>query len=208
MDRTFANRLADLRKDAGQSQKDAAAALGVSQALLSHYEKGIRECGLSFISKAAVYYRVTSDYLLGMSSLKHGFSEGTSSSGDIPEDNKLESLTIFRVLTVLREKLENQPPAYKDVFFNYFALITYRFLVLAVNAGDLPRNWIAEKAPIESPVFLECLSGLENVLLKSVEIGAQRVPDSEIPLCVKTLISEMEQYIVVQIESIFNCLCD
>ena len=35
-----------LRKERGITQKQAAEDLGVSQALLSHYEKGIRECGL------------------------------------------------------------------------------------------------------------------------------------------------------------------
>ena len=38
-------RLSSLRKEKGLSQKEAAAGLGVSQALLSHYENGIRECG-------------------------------------------------------------------------------------------------------------------------------------------------------------------
>ena len=34
-----------LRKEKNISQKQAAAELGISQALLSHYENGIRECG-------------------------------------------------------------------------------------------------------------------------------------------------------------------
>ncbi len=38
-----------LRKERGLSQKSAAEQLGVSQALLSHYEKGIRECGLGLL---------------------------------------------------------------------------------------------------------------------------------------------------------------
>ena len=36
-------RLSSLRKEKGLSQKEAAAGLGVSQALLSHYENGIRK---------------------------------------------------------------------------------------------------------------------------------------------------------------------
>lgn len=56
-----------VRKERKISQKKAAADLGISQALLSHYEKGIRECGLEFILKAADYYDVTCDYLLGRS---------------------------------------------------------------------------------------------------------------------------------------------
>jgi transcriptional regulator with XRE-family HTH domain len=199
MDRTFAVRLTDLRKSTGLSQKEAASALGVSQALLSHYEKGIRECGLNFITRASDYYGVTCDYLLGRSSLKRGFSEGVFSLGDIPEDNRLDSLTVFRISSVLRDKLHNQPPAYGDVFLKYFALSMYRFLVTAVNAGDLPRNWIGEKAPIENIVFTECLSGLENVLLDKIEKGPQRVPTDDTPLCIKTLVSEMEKYIGSQI---------
>lgn len=45
-------RLSSLRKEKGLSQKEAAAGLGVSQALLSHYENGIRECGLDFLCRA------------------------------------------------------------------------------------------------------------------------------------------------------------
>lgn len=56
-----------LRKERGISQKNAAADLGISQALLSHYEKGIRECGLDFLVKTANYYNVSCDYLLGRS---------------------------------------------------------------------------------------------------------------------------------------------
>lgn len=206
MDRTFANRLADLRKNTGQSQKDAAAALGVSQALLSHYENGIRECGLGFVTRAAAYYNVTCDCLLGVSSLRYGFSEGAVSSEDIPEDNQLSSLTVFRVLTVLREKLEHQPPLYRDMLLNYFAAVTYRVLVLAVNAGDLPRKWVGERMPIENPVFLECLSGLEKNLLNGVEKGPQGVPDSETPLCVETLVREMETHVTTQLEGLFKDL--
>ena len=38
-----------LRTERGITQKQAAEDLHISQALLSHYEKGIRECGLDFV---------------------------------------------------------------------------------------------------------------------------------------------------------------
>ena len=65
MNQDFSRILALLRKERGYSQKKAAADLGISQALLSHYEKGIRECGLDFVVRAADYYQVSCDYLLG-----------------------------------------------------------------------------------------------------------------------------------------------
>ena len=45
-----------LRKERGITQKQAAQELGISQAQLSHYEKGIRECGLAFVVQVADYY--------------------------------------------------------------------------------------------------------------------------------------------------------
>ena len=63
----FSKNLRKLRENKKMSQKSAAASLGISQALLSHYEKGIRECGLDFLTRAAKFYEVSTDYLLGVS---------------------------------------------------------------------------------------------------------------------------------------------
>ena len=73
-----------LRKEKNISQKKAAADLGISQGLLSHYEKGKRECGLDFLVKAADYYSVSCDYILGRSPEPQG---KTISVDEIPEDD-------------------------------------------------------------------------------------------------------------------------
>ena len=65
MNSDFPRIITFLRKERGLSQKQVASDLGVSQALLSHYEKGIRECGLDFLIKTAEYYDVSTDFLLG-----------------------------------------------------------------------------------------------------------------------------------------------
>jgi len=57
--------LSELRHEKGLSQRQAAAELGVSQALLSHYENDAREPKLEFVIKACEYYQVTADYILG-----------------------------------------------------------------------------------------------------------------------------------------------
>lgn len=72
----FPKIISNLRKSKGISQKQAAIDLGISQALLSHYEKGIRECGLDFLIKLSDYYEVTCDELLGV----------TSSANTVPKD--------------------------------------------------------------------------------------------------------------------------
>lgn len=72
MNPDFPRILTLLRKEKGISQKEAANALKVSQALLSHYEKGIRECGLDFLVRTAEFYNVSADYLLGLSPERSG----------------------------------------------------------------------------------------------------------------------------------------
>ena len=68
----FSRCLSLLRQERGVSQRAAAKDLGISQALLSHYEKGIRECGLDFIVRTADYYSVSCDYLLGKTPHRQG----------------------------------------------------------------------------------------------------------------------------------------
>ena len=70
--RTFQETLSALRREKNISQRQAAASLGISQALLSHYENGAREPGLQFVCRACDYYGVTADYLLGRSEDPHG----------------------------------------------------------------------------------------------------------------------------------------
>ncbi len=101
---SFSRILTLLRKERGLTQKEAAANLGISQALLSHYEKGIRECGLDFVVKAAEFYGVSCDYLLGRSPDRSGL---TLSVEDIPEDINDPDDSRYRgsLLPVLSKKL-------------------------------------------------------------------------------------------------------
>lgn len=66
----FAGNLSRLRKERGVNQRKAASELGISQALLSHYENGIREPGLEFVNRACEYYGVSADFILGRTSLR------------------------------------------------------------------------------------------------------------------------------------------
>ena len=72
MSTDFSRSLALLRKERGISQRVAARELGISQALLSHYENGVREPGLAFVSKACDYYAVSADFLLGRTLSRDG----------------------------------------------------------------------------------------------------------------------------------------
>lgn len=93
-----------LRKERGISQKEAAMKLNVSQALLSHYEKGIRECGLDFVVRVSDFYDVSCDYLLGRSPERTG---AKISYDDIPDSNILgkENTLQGSILPTLNKKL-------------------------------------------------------------------------------------------------------
>ncbi len=100
----FPRIIAMLRKERKITQKKAAKDLNVSQALLSHYEKGIRECGLDFLVRCADYYGVSCDYLLGRSPEPSGTTisiEEIPSADQNNQNNKLNG----SILATLNKKL-------------------------------------------------------------------------------------------------------
>ena len=84
--------LSDLRYRSGKRQRQVAADLGISQALLSHYENVTREPGLAFLVRACDYYGVTADYLLGRTQTK------TTATGE-------EAAALAQQLRALADKL-------------------------------------------------------------------------------------------------------
>lgn len=104
MNEAFPRILTLLRKEKKISQKKAAEELNISQALLSHYEKGIRECGLDFLVRCAEYYRVSCDYLLGRTPDRTG---AVLTVEDLPDADYQNSDKVFKgsVLAVLNKKL-------------------------------------------------------------------------------------------------------
>jgi len=84
MKSSFSEKLSGLRREKGLSQRRAAADLGISQALLSHYENGAREPKLEFVVKACDYYCVPADYILGRSTERRSMaSQLARATGDI-----------------------------------------------------------------------------------------------------------------------------
>jgi len=102
MNNDFPRILSLLRSEKQLSQKQAAEDLGIAQALLSHYEKGKRECGLDFLVKAADYYNVSTDYLLGRSPVSTG---ALLTENDIPEGAPTGKADGFSFSSSLAKKL-------------------------------------------------------------------------------------------------------
>ena len=103
MNDSFPRIITLLRTERNITQKDAAKDLNISQALLSHYERGARECGLDFLIKIADYYGVSCDYLLGRTSDRSG---AKLTVNDIPEpEDADDKMMKGSTLPILNKKL-------------------------------------------------------------------------------------------------------
>lgn len=126
MNNDFPRIITFLRKERGLSQKQVANDLGISQALLSHYEKGIRECGLDFLIKTAEYYEVSCDYLLGRTVQR---KLASVSADDIPESDEIRHLKGNMINQINRKLLMNTT----TVIFDLLAQIGNKKLTNAVS---------------------------------------------------------------------------
>lgn len=149
---TFSASLAKMRQVKGVSQRKAAGDLGVSQALLSHYENGIREPGLDFLCRACDYYDVSSDFMLGRAKPKSAQpefpvrTEANAAEMDMTQlmemDRRLLSDAISLIHQMIRtaddRELEN------DVFA-YFSLAVFRLI------RDMSARGADELADIDGP---------------------------------------------------------
>lgn len=126
MDNDFPRIITFLRKERGISQKQVAADLDISQALLSHYEKGIRECGLDFLVKLAEYYEVSCDYLLGRTVQRRLAS---ITSDDLPESDEIRHLKGHMINQINKKLLMNTT----TVIFDLLAQIGNKKLTNCVS---------------------------------------------------------------------------
>ncbi|MEG0650357.1 MAG: helix-turn-helix transcriptional regulator [Oscillospiraceae bacterium] len=175
-----------LRKERGVTQKQAAQDLGVSQALLSHYEKGIRECGLDFVVRAANYYNVSCDYLLGRSADRSGLMLTVE---DIPnsESNKdgiyrgsvlptLNKKLISNSLNILYDKLNGCPDkVLVGEVSSFLMLAVYKMFRLLYTAGPKnASNMFGVKAslyPGYSSAAMDMAEANVKAVLKGEDIG-------------------------------------
>lgn len=62
----IAERIKELREEAGLNQTQLAAQIGVSRKAVEFWEKGINEPKATYIYRLAVFFDVSADYLLGL----------------------------------------------------------------------------------------------------------------------------------------------
>ncbi len=168
----FAQRITSLRTKRGISQKAAAQELGISQGLLSHYEKGIRECGLDFVIKAAEFYSVSCGYLLGVEK----DSDEQTSSGET-KLNKRGSRVVNGVFSINEISTKIGGETLCNRVNDILAVQVYNTLRMLDKANrtgafdmDLSRSLITSSAFIQNAVAR--LSGVDTAdLPKNFELS-------------------------------------
>lgn len=66
----YLERLRELRESADKGQKEIAEYLGITQQQYSLYETGTRHIKVEHLVALAKYYKVTADYILGLTDKK------------------------------------------------------------------------------------------------------------------------------------------
>lgn len=171
----FATNLSNLRRERGITQKTAAEELGISQALLSHYEKGIRECNLDFVIRAAAYYDVTTDYLLGVSDTKRTGSDLLDTE-NLPSDSQIRGKTLIRAFSYLLSQAENDSELSEIYFSDFFSLAIKKYISL-VNKNDKKASQVCDVVLNSTKISKQKTSNDINedtpVFIKTVDSHAQ-----------------------------------
>ncbi len=200
MSTSVSNRLVSLRKEKNLSQKEAAAALEVSQALLSHYEKGIRECGLDFLCRASAFYDVSTDYLLGITDTKM-MSDALFVEGEIPQDSEVRMSTIFRSSVYLLDKLGAFGRNFSKKIRTIYVLTIYKIYLVALAQGALPAHELAKKDLVP---YLSSTT-IDNIINSLVFEGdAKPKRNEQLPKAMDTIIREATSVIEKEIARVYK----
>lgn len=68
---SFGSRLKELRIERNSSQKEVADDIGISITAISQYESDSRFPNEEMLKRLCMYYKISSDYLLGLTNTKH-----------------------------------------------------------------------------------------------------------------------------------------
>ena len=198
MKKSFSVTLAELRKEKRLTQKEAAAKLGISQALLSHYEKGIRECSREFLVKAADFYGVSCDYLLGRTAERTG-EIGIDVNKAVPGDSELSAETFERAFVAVKDMLDRN----KDDRLNMlFAVELYRFILIGVNAGVIPEKWAANGLKPRLSQFLDISGSFMRSQAASLKVKSSVPKKKSVPACIQTVSHAADDWLRSCIEEI------
>jgi transcriptional regulator with XRE-family HTH domain len=204
----FSNRITALRKERGLSQKEVAMSLGVSQALLSHYEKGVRECGLEFVVRCAEYFGVTTDYLLGKDDSKYGtYNALLGEYGKTlyeDENCKFDISTILLCLSAFAERFSTMDARLGDKLLWGAAISEYKILVSSIAAGRFTPDCVDVPIKWDDKIFQNFVDAVYQGLFHNDKpLPTAKIRNDKLPPFANTLVTAVEDY-VIKIASSYN----
>ncbi|MBR6004747.1 MAG: helix-turn-helix transcriptional regulator [Clostridia bacterium] len=200
MEKSFSVTLTELRKEKRLTQKEAAAKLGISQALLSHYEKGIRECSREFLIKAADFYGVSCDYLLGRTSERTG-EIGVDINKAVPGDDELSAETLERAFVAVKEMLDRNKDERLTLLF---AVELYRFILMGISAGVMPEKWAVNGLNPRLSQFLDISGSFMRSQAATLKVKGSAPKRKSVPLCVRTVAQSADEWLSGCLEGILR----
>lgn len=210
----FSRTLSLLRKEKGVNQRIVASELGISQALLSHYETGAREPGLAFLVKACDYYGVSADFLLGRTMVRDASgTPGLHTETSEEKDNRLDGRSASALLG--KKLIGNSVGLLYELagraghngliteMTYYMGSAVYKlFRRFYKAAGDNPDAFFSEPAasfPYMTDADMACAEAKIEVML-SAKTGAPELPpishemlNREYPRYVQSLLTVVHQ---------------
>lgn len=188
----FSDILGMLRHERGLSQRGAASDLGVSQALLSHYENGIREPGLPFVIKVCNYYGVSADFILGMDVVRGGETNSDTIINNLKADNhtsvQLFANSVDLIFKILEKIGSAELISDASRFMGTAAYVLFRYILTLRSDMDVGMRVPEEK--FQALGAIEMLQSgmrfkdeLTSLLNNSSELGyLKRYFESDFPL--------------------------
>jgi transcriptional regulator with XRE-family HTH domain len=195
---TFSQRITRLRKENRLSQKDAANSLGISQALLSHYENGIRKCTFEFLLTLCEFYHVTTDYILGKSDSRMGLVGETVEDSDalnFSAQVEITPKTLHSYIGAILESIEHScADAQAAQIYRFLLVSAYRALLATEKAGNVDKNVFGidrskARALAASAMLIE-EADIYAFIPKGLRKSSLKAPD-----IIKKLTAEAEKYI-------------
>lgn len=179
------NRLRELRKESGLSQKAVAEQIGISDSAYQNYEYGQRDIPGNVLQALATLYDTSVDYLLGIASFKNKIVRAVSDEGDfvyvpvygsIAAGTPIEMIEAEDAFPIPAQKHEQYPDAF----------------LLRVQGESmnriLPNGCFALVDPCENvdrdnQPYAVCVNGFDATVkrIHKLNNGFELVPDSTDP---------------------------
>ena len=199
MEKNFSLIITELRKSRGISQKEAAEKLGISQALLSHYEKGIRECGQRFLVRIADFYDVSVDYLLGRENAPNRASSILASLDDASDDLDAEDVALLRAAIEVRERLRRRDPQLANLMVKHLSVQLYRMILHQARQGNLPKTWAgvacSDGELFANNLYLQLIDQAQMEETDSWRSARPAAANEPPPEAVKAMVNQAEDYV-------------